>query len=422
MSKTIVSIASRAMILAVVALCVAATGAPAQSSAGSYAASFLKIPVGARLTSSPDVVAGMRPDASLLYSNPAFLSGLDRPELFASSSRWIGDLSFSALGASIPLGRGGTVLGVGTTLLYSGGLQGYDPASNVVSEESYYDLGLDVAVSHRLVVTGLSVAVGATYLREHVVPTDGTGYAFHAGASYWHGRNLVQAAVRDFGGSVSFGSDSWAIAPEWLAGAGRVFDSSVGKFLVGVQAANSEAYGTRLRLGVDYVINEMFTLRSGLNDNLDHGQSDAPFNTGFAVHYGGLVMEYAYSPQEYFASTHTFSLGYVFGAPSGSATARPGVPIGDLAPPVPQTVSDAPGKSPLPNAAREFLLVAGSHGTLDSARAEARSLQLLKIPTEIASEGPRYRVIVGRFSTFDEAAKARDTYRDLGHVFIILSR
>jgi hypothetical protein len=343
-----VSAASRSLVRAIAlgAAVVAAAGpVRAQTGAGTYAAPFLKIPVGARLMSSPDAVAGLSPDASLMYSNPAFLSGVSRTEVFVSSAEWLDNLVFSAAGVAVPVGDGSTVLAFGTTFLYSGNLKGYNDALAVVTEESYYNVGFDATVSHALRGTGFSVALGATYLREHVYPQTGTGYAFHAGASYRNGRNLLHLSARDLGSSVTYDAGTWDVAPEIVAGGGRVFDSRVGQFFAGAQVASSDAYGTRVQLGVDYQINTMFTLRSGVSNNIDIGEA-IPFNAGFGLHYGAMTVEYAYTPQEFFSSTHTFSLLYSFGS-GGRGTGRPvTVPAGDFAPPVDRCTSSWPAHTP----------------------------------------------------------------------------
>jgi hypothetical protein len=313
---------------------------------------------------------------------------------------------------------------MGTTLLYSGGLVGYDDAMNIVSEESFYEMGLDVALSHRFGSTGLSAAAGATYVREHAPPDDGSGYAFNLGASYWYGPNVFHAALRDLGGTVTFPAGSWEIASETIAGAGRVFDSHFGQFFAGLEGASSAAYGKRVRLGLDYTIGSMFTIRTGLNDNLDEAQSDSPINGGFGMRYGAFAVEYAYTPQEYFSSAHTFSLGYTFGTPMRHASSGAAVPVGDLAPPVPENVEDSPSaRVPVPEkgSATNFLLIGGSHATLESARSEARALELLNIPAEVESGGARYRVVVGRFASFDDADRVRARYRGKGHEFQIIS-
>ncbi|MCI0453096.1 MAG: SPOR domain-containing protein [Candidatus Latescibacteria bacterium] len=397
----------------------------AQQGAGTYAAPFLKIPVGARLMSSPDVVAGLAPDATVMYANPAFLAGLPRGAAFVTTSEWLDNLTFTSAGFALPIGSQGTVLGVGATFLYSGGVQGYDAALNPVSEESFYDMGLDLTVSHAFRGTGLALAAGTTIIREHVLPTDGSGYAFHLGASYWMGPNLFHAAARDLGGTVSFDSESWSVAPEYSFGGGRIFASRLGQFFAGAQFADSDAYGTRLQLGVDYQFNPTLTLRSGFTENMDNEQRGAPFNAGFGLHYGVMTLDYAYTPQEYFSSVHTFSLSYTFGGPKQGTRAM--VPTGDLAPPiadsepVPPPSRMAVPKEPSSSTGGSYVLLAGSHAWLESARAEVRALQLLQIPAKIESNGSRYRVVVGRFTSDDAAEKARREYASAGHAFTILA-
>jgi hypothetical protein len=400
----------------------------AQEGAGTYAAPFLKIPVGARLMASPDVVAGLSPDATLMYSNPAFLANLAHAQAFITTSEWLDNLVFSSAGVALPIGNGATVLGLGATFLYSGGVQGYDPSLNAVSQESFYDVGFDVTVSHAFRGTGLSVAAGTSLVREHVLPSDGSGYAFHAGASYWRGPNLFHAAARDLGGSVRFDSESWSVAPEYLVGGGRVFNSGLGQFFAGAQVAESDAYGTRIQLGVDYQFNQALTLRSALMDNLDNGQRGSPFNAGFGFHYGLMTLDYSYTPQEYFSSVHTFSLSYAFGGAARGASVPAMVPNGDFAPPIsesepvppPIRSSLAHETSPSKNGG-SYVLLAGSHAWLESARAEVRALELLKIPAKIESNGSRFRVVVGRYKSADDADEARKEFASVGHAFTVLA-
>ncbi|HEX5133259.1 MAG TPA: SPOR domain-containing protein [Candidatus Krumholzibacteria bacterium] len=402
-----------------------ATAGPvsAQSGAGTYAAPFLKIPVGARLMSSPDAVAGMSPDASLMYANPAFLTGMSRTQAFVSTTEWLDDLVFSAAGVALPIGNGGTVVSFGTTFLYSGGLKGYNDALAVVSEENFYSAGFDLSVAHDFRGTGLSLALGASYIREHVFPQDGSGYTFNVGASYWNGPNLIHASARDLGGQVTYASGTWEVAPEMVIGGGRVFNSRVGQFFAGTQVANSDAYGTRLQFGVDYQMNQFFTLRSGVTDNLDSADG-LPLNAGFGLRYGAMAVEYAYTPQEYFSSTHTFSLSYSFGMESRGPAAGPvTVPAGDFAPPVANSEPLPPVKpgTSRPERAATYVILAGSHAWLESAQAEARALEILKIPAKVESEGTRFRVVVGRYETQAAADRALAQYRSLGHVFRIVT-
>jgi hypothetical protein len=155
-----------------------------------------------------------------------------------------------------------------------------------------------------------------------------------------------------------------------------------------------------------------------------------PFNAGFGFRYGALTMEYAYTPQQYFASTHTFSLLYSFGAAGFGVPAPVTVPAGDFAPPVADSEPvpppmpldrSAPASRPGRATASVYVLIGGSHAWLESARAEARALELLKIPAKIESDGAQFRVVIGRYDSLDAANKAVAAYRSQGHMFRIVS-
>jgi hypothetical protein len=61
----------------------------AESDTGTFGASFLRIPVGPRLLASSEIVSAMYPDASIVFSNPAALSGVAAGELFATTANWM---------------------------------------------------------------------------------------------------------------------------------------------------------------------------------------------------------------------------------------------------------------------------------------------------------------------------------------------
>ena len=68
---------------------------------------------------------------------------------------------------------------------------------------------------------------------------------------------------------------------------------------------------------------------------------------------------------------------------------------------------------------QSFLVIAGAHGKIESAEAEARSFQLLKIPAVAQLIGSRYLVIVGQFDTMQRAENALAEFEKEGHAFSI---
>lgn len=428
----------RRQIVTAALLGVAAAGALGPAAAwaseyeGLYGAPFLRIPVGARLMTSPDVLVGMEPDASLTFSNPAFLSDIRDTELFFSTVNWLDDLRFTGASAAVPVGE--FVLGFGTSFLYSGGLKGYDNQLNVTREENYYDLGVRAAVARRL--GPLALGAGATAVRQHVYPDNGHGYAFTLGASWRLGPNLFHAAAMNVGGRVDFDAVGYRIDSERILGAARVFETSFGRMVAGLQLRLSDAASDRIEVGVDYHVARMLTLRAGLPD-LAGGKDGLGMRGGLGVRYGMLGVEYAYTSKDYFSPSHAFSIVFALGR---GGTGPGPVPPGRTTPPIPVGVDASPvvspsqvGASPEPStgaeggpaperaATRAFLILGGTHESLSSARAEAGALELLGILTEVEPiGGDRFRVVVGRYAQRAPAQRALEMYKKRGHRFSLV--
>jgi hypothetical protein len=407
--------------------------AAGDSDAGTYGAPFLSIPVGARQMASTDVVVGMSPDASVLFSNPAFLAGVSNSEIFFSTSNWLEELRLSSASLAFPIGRSYT-LSVGSSFLYSGGLKGYDDALNVVTEEDYIDIGATAAVARRFGM-GLSVGFGGTYIRQNIYPDDGNGYAFNVGASFERAGYLVHADARNIGGKVSFTDAEYTVDHLTSFGLARMFSTSWGDVYTGAQVVLSSSTPTRLELGVDYRVSQLFALRGALKDVSGAQTDNLGLDAGFGVHYHKISLEYAYTPHDYFSSTHTFSLVFAPGAtmePSyreeddgGASSSRRAAPE-ERPQPAKVTVDPtaatgaAPATSTPPKAqdvVETYLVVSGTHSWESSAKAEARSYEVLNIPATVERVGDKYRVVIGRYETRKEAVSVINKYKKSGQRF-----
>lgn len=79
------------------------------SKAGTTAASFLEIPVGARAISLGGAFVGTANDITGLYWNPAGVAGLSRNAAVFTHTNWIADMSFDYAAVAAPLGDFGTL-------------------------------------------------------------------------------------------------------------------------------------------------------------------------------------------------------------------------------------------------------------------------------------------------------------------------
>lgn len=426
-------------------LCTLATAVRASvEDAGTYGAAFLRVPVGAAGISVPDVVAGMDPDASLVFSNPAVTGDLRSPQLFLTRASWLEDLSLSAASFGTPIPRLGLVWALGSRILHSGDIQGFDADQNVVENESYYGLSFTSTVSRRF-HSGIAVGGGVTYSREHLPGETGDGVSFSFGASYAKSGHRFDAYAENVGGSLSFADRDYPIESRYIAGYGYSIIGGPGRLDLGTQVVISNSELRQVEVGGAYRFNRFMTVRAGynyaMNGAMDNGM---PLSAGLGFRHGSLSLDYAYTSQEYFSGTHTFSVGFAFGGitnrhaenaspqaqPMTVSQAEPGTPA-PAEKPVPPPASSitsksekgAPAGRPAKAApAPSYVVMGGTHARMESAEAEVRALRLLKVSAAIEKSGDRYRVVIGRFGTRQEAETAVATYADRGHKFRVLTQ
>jgi hypothetical protein len=402
--------------------------------AGTYGASFLRIPVGAAAISSPDVVAAMDPDATLIFSNLASLGDLRTAQLCVSRSNWLDDLSMNAASLGAPIPRLGLVWSLGSRFLYSGGIQGFDDSENLVDSQSYYGVALSTAVSRRFTRTGIALGAGITYLRESLPMETGDGIAFSFGASYARAGHRVDVYAENVGGSLDYTGREYPIESEYVAGYGYSILRAPARLDVGTQIVASGSGITRVEFGGAYRFHRMMTIRAGYNYAFDAPpQSPFPLSAGLGFRYRNLSLDYAYTSQEYFSSTHTFSVGISFGSGSnpldtrsrrdgGAVTPEP-LSSGQPAAPSAATPTAAPEKiAPRPADGPKFLITGGTHARRESAESEVRALKLLKIDATVEAVGNQYRVVIEKLDSRAKAETALAKYESRGHRFRLLTQ
>jgi len=380
--------------------------------AGTFGAIFLQIPVGPKAMSVPGIVAGMRPDASLVFSNPAAPAGISANEIYLTRASWLDALSLNAAGLVLQAPME-LKWSLGSRLLYSGGLTGYDSSEQPVAEGSFYDLAFSTGLSRRFRSIGLDLGFGVTYVREHLPLENASGVVYSVGATYRRAGHRFELFAQDLGGSLKFPGRAYPIDSRYGFGYGRTFRVAWGSFDVGAQLTVSRSDYQRVQVGASYLANPLLTLRTGF-EHVFAGPTSTqlPVRAGLGVHIGSISLDYAYTSQKYFSSTHTVSFGYSFGSEAGksSGASRRRAPH--------RSTQDEITKASAAVASR-YAVFAGTHGRLESAQAEARALRLLKVPAVVETSGAYYRVLIGKYDSQKDAKKALSKYRGQGHVFTL---
>lgn len=394
----------------------------ANDSVGVFGASFLSVPVGARTMALPDVVAGIRPDASVMFANPSRTSDIGSREIFFSTATWLDELNLSAASLVIPSRQHGITFSLGTRLLYSGGLQGFDTGGNVVEESSYYDLGISAGLSKQLGL-GLALGGGATYVREAQPAQAGSAVLFSAGASWQRGPHRVDVYAADFGGELKFDDRNYPIESRVVFGYGHTLDRAWGMLDFGAELTATRSDERRIDIGAAYHLNQFVTVRSGAFHNFNGSESSQmPITAGLGFEYNAFAIDYAYTAQEFFPATHTFSLVYAFGQSTMPTSASGPPPVTPVQSQPVRTVPSTTGMQQPQSRMGQvtYLLVGGLHSRLESARAEVRALRLLNVPAVTEKTGDRFRVIIGRYDTLEEANRAANSFLKNGHRFEII--
>ncbi len=384
-----------------VAMLVAGVAEASTTYAGKFAAPFLRVPIGPRLMTTPDIVASFQPDPTLMFANPALMRSVGQPEMFATSSNWLDDVRVSAVGVVIPLERYKAHVGVGASGLVSSDINGYLPSLEIADQQNYYDFGLRVSGAKE-VMPGLQLGAGAVFIRQRLYPSFGNGAAFTLGAAYARGANRVHLAARDFGGSMSYDGVSYDIDQQFVGGFARTFVSAWGAVDAGMQVVLSDATESRLQFGVAYEYRSMFTVRTGTGDAFGSADETNGFNAGFGARYENISFDYAYTNRAYFSDTHTFAFTVRLGA------SEPVRRMSALERPSERTRYQAPAGY------ARYAVVAGEWSQLERAVAESKALSQKGLAPRIHEGDRGYHVVLGRAQSQREARRMQSSFADAG--------
>ena len=376
--------------------CAAATSADA---AGETAAPFLAIDVGARALGFGGAYAPLSLDETALYWNPAGLALIDGPLFGATHAAWYEGLDFEWAGGATPLGMRGGV-GIAATFLHAAPIAGYDESGQPTGDFTSRDIAVSVGGGYSFSET---IALGAAVkgIQQSIAGETATGFAgdvgLLAGMRGWR----FGATVRNIGPGIRFGDESFPLPFGVTAGVAKAFGSGG---LVGASFASGAE--PEARVGTEWTWNRLLAFRAGYRAGIDGDDPSSGFTAGAGVRRSGWSVDYAMTPHEELGAAHRVSLSLRFGrARDGAAPrqvcgadSRESLHLADVLPAAPPT---------------GFRLCTTSrHSTVESARAEARSIRLVGLGNaEVVPEGNTYRVLVGFFGNREEALARAEALR-----------
>lgn len=284
--------------------------------AGSSAAAFLKIGVGARAVGMGEAQAAAAEGPEALYWNPAGLAVNSRRAVSFTHNEWLEDVRYEYLGLSYPLFNLGTI-GFSAGRVGMGKLTGRDEQGNYTGEFGASDMVLSLGYARRL-FNFLAVGAAAEYISSKIEDESASAFAGSVGAvgELPLPGLAVGVSASNIGGEMKF-IDKGDPLPLALRGGVAYllpFGGENNELMVAVDAVKfNDRDDVMVNTGVEYWFMKTIAARAGYKGNYD----EDGLTGGLGFKYSptanlGLLADYAYADMGLFGATHRISLGMQF--------------------------------------------------------------------------------------------------------------
>lgn len=284
--------------------------------AGSSAAAFLKIGVGARAVGMGEAQAAAAEGPEALYWNPAGLAVDSRRAVSFTHNEWLDDVRYEYLGISYPLFNLGTV-GFSAGRVGMGKLVGRDEEGNYTGDFGASDMALSLGYGRRF-FNFLAVGAAAEYISSKIEDESASAFAGSLGvvADLPLPGLAVGVSASNIGGELKFIDEG---DPLPLAVRGGVaymlpFGGETNELMVAVDGVKfNDRDDVMVNTGVEYWFMKTIAARAGYKGNYD--QDGLTGGLGFRYSPAanlGLLADYAYADMGVFGATHRITVGMQF--------------------------------------------------------------------------------------------------------------
>lgn len=267
--------------------------------AGTSAAQFLKIGIGARAIGMGESYIAVANDAEALYWNPAGLVLSDNHSVLFAYNNWLVDTQLQYIGAVIKLDSKNAI-GVAITYLYTDDMEETTELQPFGTGRtfSYSDFLLSLSYA-RYMTNQFSFGISAKYMQETIFNLAIKAVLFDLGIFYDVGWNSVRFAmvISNFGGDLkpsgsfkvqTFDNQSenvnsfQSFPPPILLRIGvaaEVFEQDIHKITASVQLNHPNDNAENINLGIEYWLYDMIAFRGGIKT----AQSEESYSVGFGL-------------------------------------------------------------------------------------------------------------------------------------------
>ena len=311
---------------------------------GTAAATFLRIPVGARALSMGSAFVSITDDPSAMFWNPSNLASIKSHALLFDHSKWLPGINFDFAGFVLAMGDAGS-LGIGTTILHTDDMEVTTPQQQMGTGEWFSASSIAIGVSYsRSLTDRFSIGGTVKYIQETIFNSRATGMAFDVGTIFvtpFAGIRLG-ACISNFGTKMKMDGEDLNvrvdIAPnqegnnQSIVGrlntdefdlplmmriglSGEVFQSENFRMTLSVDGVNPNDNAQSVNVGGEIgMFNEKLRFRAGYRDLfLDENEFGMTFGISLnnieVINGIFVTTEYAYQQYIHLGESNRFSVG-----------------------------------------------------------------------------------------------------------------
>ncbi len=314
---------------------------------GTSAASFLRIPVGARALSMGSAFVSIKDDPTALFWNPSVLSSLKTNALVADHAQWMPGIDFDFIGMVMPM-EDGEALGISATVLRTDEMEVTTPEQQMGTGEMFTASSIALGIGYSRTLTDrFSIGGTVKYIRETIFNSSAAGIAFDVGTIFETPFAGIRfgASISNFGTKMRIDGEDLNIRPDIAPNQEGDNQSVVARLntdefdlplimRIGVSGEVLETEDYRLTLSADGInpndnaqsvnvggeiglLNEILRLRAGYRD-LFLPENEFGSTFGISVHdvkvVGGISVsvEYAYQQYIHLGQSNRFTMAIRF--------------------------------------------------------------------------------------------------------------
>lgn len=314
---------------------------------GTSAATFLRIPIGARATGMGSSFVSMMDDPTALFWNPAVLTSVKSNAFVVDHSLWLPGIYFDFAGLVLPVENLGN-FGISATILHTDEMEVTTVEEPMGTGESFTASSFAIGLSYSRNLTD-RFSIGGTfkYVQETIFNSSATGIAFDVGTIYqtpFAGIRLG-ASISNFGTKMQITGEDLNvrvdIAPDQegnnqsivgklntdqfdlplimrIGISGEVINTEDFRFTLSADGVNPNDNSQSLNIGGEIgLLNEKIRLRSGYKD-LFLVENEADLTFGVSINEINIFsnvsisFDYAYQNFVHLKDSNRFTLGIRF--------------------------------------------------------------------------------------------------------------